>query len=219
MDEKEEQLSQLLADHRFIDWVVNPDSIYSSYWLPWIAERDIHAALATEARNFIILLGGAGVRNDHPLPQQGVHNLWQQIADSVQREAATDTATPLVLMNTQGVDKRTKRRTLYWLAAAVVIGLVTTITLFYPRNNDIRSAIDTNNTTLSSQLVRYNGTDKNQLIFLPDGSKITLAKGAQVTYHRLMNGDTRNVELTGEAFLMWRGTRQNPSLSIRLKWW
>jgi len=49
-------------------------------------------------------------------------------------------------------------------------------------------------------VVRYNGNGKNELFFLPDGSKITLAKGARISYNRLMNGSKREVSLSGEAF-------------------
>ena len=38
------------------------------------------------------------------------------------------------------------------------------------------------------------------MIFLPDGSKVTLTKGARVSYDRLMNGKERKVMLNGEAF-------------------
>jgi ferric-dicitrate binding protein FerR (iron transport regulator) len=204
MDEKEEQLSQLLADHRFIDWVVNPQSIYASYWLQWIAESEHHAALAAEARSFLLQLSDAAGQNDHPLPQKGVDALWQQIASSAQQEDSA--ALPSYMAPATGTF--TKRRKGYWLAAALLIGLVTTMTFFLTGKTDTPPVIDTPNNTLSSKLVRYNGTDKNQLIFLPDGSKITLAKGGQVTYHRLMNGNTRDVELTGEAFF---DVAKNPS--------
>ena len=49
-------------------------------------------------------------------------------------------------------------------------------------------------------MIRYNGSEKNELVFLPDGSKVTLAKGARISYNRLMNGKKRKVFLSGEAF-------------------
>ena len=99
--------------------------------------------------------------------------------------------------------KQTTNRRWYWMAAAAVItGIIVFFgTAFFKPSSEERSVAELNKKIQpSTELTRFNGSEKNELVFLPDGSKVTLARGSRISYNRLMNGKKRKVCLTGEAF-------------------
>ncbi|MDF2191505.1 FecR family protein [Paraflavitalea sp. CAU 1676] len=202
MEDKEKKINGLLVDHRFIDWVLDPDSIYKEYWLGWMATSEEHQALANEARAFVVELKSATTEGPS-FTTAKADGLWSQITASIAEEERNEYAQatgsqPAIIAPL----KRGRFRPWVWAAAAVVIVCIGFAgwQLVSKRSPNTTVAGNTEAATPSPQLVRYNGTDRNQLIFLPDGSKVTLGKGAQITYNRLMNGDKRDVVLNGEAF-------------------
>ena len=56
MINREEKINALLLDNRFVDWVINPQSPYAEYWLQWISAGTDNAALAEEAKCFLLEL-------------------------------------------------------------------------------------------------------------------------------------------------------------------
>ena len=98
--------------------------------------------------------------------------------------------------------KRPGYRRWYWAAAASLIFFLGFLYL-KPNNNNIQFSLvsDVPKENLPpSEVTHFNGSEKNELVFLPDGSKVTLAKGSRITYSRLMNGKKRKVSLSGVAF-------------------
>lgn len=189
MEGREEEISSLLLDNRFVDWVINPQSPYAEYWLQWIANKPENAALAEEAKNFLLELRKAERDNDLDVSWAIIEQIWKPIEDAVaidQRAAQ------------QKAGARGRR---YAMAAAIMGAIVLTMVIIYQqKSNQPATGAKRKIAHVSNDLVRYNGNDKNELFFLPDGSKVTLAKGARIAYNRLMNGRKRNVELTGDAF-------------------
>lgn len=74
----------------------------------------------------------------------------------------------------------------YRMAAVIAIGLILGYSIYYLSSNS-------STTTFYSQ----NGREK---IELPDGSLVTLNKGAEITYPKSFDSETRLVNFTGEAF-------------------
>jgi transmembrane sensor len=191
MNQREDIINALLLDNRFVDWVINQQSPYAEYWLQWIASNAEHAALAEEARRFLIELRKAEMDTDdhRTIHESSTEQLWQQIRNEIEQA-------PVI-----PVQKRPVHRW-YWVAAAAVVGLIVWAGMVWiqPARQSVVTAEKTGSPASASEILRYNGSDKNELFFLPDGSSVVLAKGARITYNRLLNGQKREVSLTGEAF-------------------
>lgn len=87
------------------------------------------------------------------------------------------------------MDKKRKRRTLLRVAASISILLIL----------GMSSALLLHKKQVELITVASNLGEKKQLI-LPDSSSVTLNAGSSITYPESFNGDTRDVELSGEAF-------------------
>ncbi len=200
MSERAEKINALLLDNRFVDWVLNPQSPYARYWLQWIAESSENVSLAEEARQFLLELRTAEADGE-AADESSVEQMWEHINFSITQEK------PVAVKN------HPHRAPVYWLAAAVFAGLILVGAVFIfrqPAQAPVASATFINENTPSVEVVRYNGSENNELFFLPDGSKVVLAKGARISYSRLMNGSKRQVQLTGEAFFDVAKNPQKP---------
>ena len=200
MKQKEEKINELLLDNRFVDWLINPQSPYAAYWLQWTAVSAENAALAEAAREFLLELRMAENDQEQEITDNETAPLWEQIRENIDQESA-----PVLKM------QRMPQWT-YWLAAAAIAGLILLLGATWSKQPGRPSLLakTTRENPPSQEVIRYNGNEKNELFFLPDGSRITLAKGARITYNRLMNGDKREVVLTGEAFFDVAKNPQRP---------
>jgi ferric-dicitrate binding protein FerR (iron transport regulator) len=190
MKQKEERINELLLDNRFVDWLINPQSPYAAYWLQWTAASADNAALAEAAREFLLELRMAENDQEQEITDPETGPLWEQIRGNIDQESVP-------VLKTHRLPQW-----IYWLAAAAVAGVVLVLGITWskqPAQPSLASKTTRENPP-SQEVIRYNGNEKNELFFLPDGSRITLAKGARITYNRLMNGNKREVILTGEAF-------------------
>jgi len=207
MNQKEEKINELLLDNRFVDWLVNAESPYAEYWLQWIKASAENAALAAEAKSFLLELQLAETSREHSPDEAMTGHLWKNI-----REAIGEPMAPIVYQYQQPQQRLNRRW--YWTAAAALTGLVLLAGMLFVTRPARQQPTIPGAVSVASQppseLVRYNGNDKNELIFLPDGSKITLAKDARISYNRLMNGNKREVSLTGEAFFDVAKNPQRP---------
>ncbi|MBO9152243.1 FecR family protein [Chitinophaga sp. GCM10012297] len=188
----EEHIHHLLLDNRFIDWVVNPQSPYAEYWLQWIAADNENAALAEEAKRFILEMRRA--------EQEGAEDVHEDKLD----EMLANIKTGIAPGRRGGGHKK-----LLWLAAAIVTGAMAVSTLFFlpkthPGQEGSASQVE------AADVVRYNGNKEDELLFLPDGSKVILSKGARISYNLLMNGSKREITLSGDAFFDVAPNAQKP---------
>lgn len=190
MNKREEKISELLLDNRFVDWVINPQSPYTEYWLLWINADAENVGLAEEAKSFLLELRSAGNDTGKEINEGVAEQMLMNIKNAIQQDS------PVVEM------KGSARRRWYWAGAAACTGILifSGILFFKQQDRPISLTEPAREVQSSNEVIRYNGSQKNELIFLPDGSKVTLTKGARVSYDRLMNGKERKVMLNGEAF-------------------
>jgi len=190
MTNREEKIHTLLLDNRFVDWVVNPQSPYAEYWLQWISISPENAALAEDAKNFLWEFR----TTENETSKEINEGITEQMLINI-REAIAQDASPVF------IQKQTTRRW-YWMAAAAITGVMVFFGIkFFNQSSEDISAVELKKEIQPSpEVIRYNGSEKNELVFLPDGSKVTLAKGARISYNRLLNGKKRKVFLSGEAF-------------------
>lgn len=190
MDNREEKINALLLDNRFVDWVINPQSPYAEYWLQWINTSRENALLAEEAKSFLLEFRATEIEVDKKINERVAEQMLTHIREAIDQDL------PPVIM------KKTTTHRWYWMAAAAITGIIVFFgTGFFKPSSEERSVAELNKKIQpSAELTRFNGSEKNELVFLPDGSKVTLAKGSRISYNRLMNGKKRKVCLTGEAF-------------------
>lgn len=182
MDHQEEKIHALLLDNRFVDWVINPQSPYAGYWLQWAATDPEHAWLLEEAKHFLLEMRLAEEEGQQELSEVQLEQMLDRIREEI---------TPVP-------QKRSIAK--YWyMAAAVLAGAIAlSIFMFSPKENTIAGT--DKKEAYSTDVIRYNGNKEDELLFLPDGSKVVLAKGARISYNMLMNGSKREVTLSGDAF-------------------
>lgn len=186
----EAHIHALLLDNRFIDWVVNPQSPYAEYWLQWIAADGSNATVAEEARRFILEMRMAGHEGPEDVPEDKLDEMLGNIKAGV-------------------APAHRSNKKWYWMAAAVVAGAIVAAALFpfpTPRSGAGIAAAEVQMT----DVVRYNGNKEDELLFLPDGSKVILSRGARISYNLLMNGDKREITLSGDAFFDVAPNPQKP---------
>lgn len=182
MDLQEEKIHALLLDNRFVDWVINPQSPYAGYWLHWAATDPEHAWLLEEAKHFLLEMRLAEEEGQQELSEVQLEQMLDRIREEI---------TPVP-------QKRSIAK--YWYMAAAVLAGAIALTLFmYAPKQDTVTGTDRKE-AYSTDVIRYNGNKEDELLFLPDGSKVVLAKGARISYNMLMNGSKREVTLSGEAF-------------------
>lgn len=70
---------ELLADDRFVDWVLSDGKLHAAYWQAWIQEKQERAALVEDARAMVREL-------QHSSPQEtlDVDAAWQRLQSSIQ---------------------------------------------------------------------------------------------------------------------------------------
>lgn len=189
MENKEGKISGLLKDNRFVDWVFNPQSQYGEFWLNWISQSKENIRLAEEAKQFLLAIKAIEVGNNKEMEQGNISRLWADIEQGIELSEIKP-------------EKRVKKY-VYWMAAASVAGVILFVfSLLYrgPLNNETDPPAVSLTNQNAGELVRYNGSPENELVFLPDGSRVVLGRGAKLTYYRLLNGRKREVMLHGDAF-------------------
>lgn len=202
MSKMQEKTNALLLDNRFVDWVINPQSPYAEYWLQWINTDPENAAIAEGARNFLLEFRAGEKDTSREIDNETIESMLMNIRQAIDHDSSV-----------VAIKKPVNRRW-YWAAAAVA-SVISLLGFFYfkPGNNNVQlSAVkeDPKEKMPPSEVTHFNGSEKNELVFLPDGSKVTLAKGSRITYSRLMNGKKRKVFLNGEAFFDVEKNPQRP---------
>ncbi|MBS1604008.1 MAG: FecR domain-containing protein [Bacteroidetes bacterium] len=196
MDQRENKINQLLLDNRFVDWVVDPDSPYGEYWREWTAASEEKASLAAEARRFLLELKRSQREAEGGKAVAGLKaEMWDSIAAGV-REYGNESSIEEPPLSRRVPILR------YWLGAAAVAGLVLVagVGLLHKHPSRLVPEAPPKEQLASTEIIRYNGSERNELFYLPDGSHITLGKGARISYSRLLSGAKREVSLVGEAY-------------------
>jgi len=191
VENREDKISSLLQDNRFVDWVFNPQSQYGEFWLHWISADKENARSAEEAKELLLSIKMAEAGNNKKTEEADINDIWAGIEAGIEHNGRRQ--------------KKGAKKYIYWLAAASFVGAIFfASSLFYDKPAKIevgmqQRAINSDNQN-DGELVRYNGSTENELVFLPDGSRIVLSKGAKITYYRLLNRKKREVMLDGDAF-------------------
>jgi transmembrane sensor len=188
----ENELDELLQDDNFIDWVIAPDAQSNDYWYNWEQQDPARKEILQEAKEIVLAIykneSAASVLPDKELTTSA----WEEIHSRI-------------LTTEKRISTIKFRRWYKYAIAAAVLGAVA-ITFFWTRPGSgtapvqkAQQGLFVNNLN-SSEIEFKNNGEKNEVIDLADGSRITLSKNSSLRYARLFNDSKREVYLEGEAF-------------------
>jgi transmembrane sensor len=204
-----EELLLFLQDDKFIDWVMNPTGIYAEYWDKFLQQHPELSEPAGEATTLIKSLYQHEFAEFTPAKPIVVDALWKRIHRDTTAQTG-DSARPAPSINPDASPTAVspesspypaKRRRWIIPAAAASIALLVISYLYISRQSP---AAPRNQTALTStahqDIERINHSAGYKLVYLPDGSKVTLFGNSSIKYDKLFTANTRDVYLHGEAF-------------------
>ncbi|HPE57649.1 MAG: DUF4974 domain-containing protein [Bacteroidales bacterium] len=179
-------VEDFLQDETFLSWVSNPDSRHACYWNEWSARHPEALATIEEAKKMAGMLQFTNFRaND------------QQVNEALTRLNHTLDVQEVVTKKTRHNFSKQGYRVAAVLLLLVAFGafLITT----HQKNST--------ETAFWTEVTAPYGTVKN--LILPDQSIVFLNAGSKIRYPKNFQGDTREVELCGEA---WFDVHHNETL-------
>jgi transmembrane sensor len=185
----DEQVAQLLQDDRLINWVLAPNDEIIAYWEQWMKENPTGVTALFRARGIVHDLAYTERPDD---ARELADSIWAGIDSVIANPIETPEPIPL-----------RRRPITTWLLAASFAGLVILGgSLFWSRTSGRPQPPEQKvaNLLVHQDLDRVNQTDLNQVIYLVDGSRVTLQPGAGIRYAAFLQKDKREVYLKGNAF-------------------
>jgi transmembrane sensor len=177
-------VEQLIQDSRFRAWVKNPTVAEDSAWHEWLQYNSHQRQIVAEARAIVLAI--------HPVSSESISDF----------EINNEISDILAHINDEAQEPvKAARSGLLWLKIAASITIVALAGL-YAWNNLGDGIIQTPQaSTMDDYMMEHvNKSEKPLLINLPDQSSVLLSQNSVIRYPREFKGDTRNVELEGNAF-------------------
>ena len=172
----------------FIKWITAPDHENIAYWENWMKEHPDQADSLLEAKKLALHLQEA--ENPFKLEQLS-KSIWETINARI--------ATPKKIIPFFNF----RYRAFVYRAAAVITALTILGSSVYYLVN-INARINTTHPLLGriekNSLKRMNGSVHNQVVYLVDGTSVTLEKGSSIRHSVFLQKDKREVYLDGNAF-------------------
>ncbi len=188
------------SDATFRKWVLNPDEESNYFWERWIIsnpekKHDIEKA---------ILIVKAISFEEVNFKGNEKQRLYKRIENTVHsKELTNDTigSTHIYPINAPHPSSSSSNffsRSIFYRIASILIGtLIIAYAVIYLQNkeeNPVQSE------PIISLIEKEIFKGQKMTIYLPDGSIVNLNSSSKITYPEKFSGDTREVELTGEAF-------------------
>jgi transmembrane sensor len=182
-------LADFIQDDAFIRWARSPDVESDAFWQQIGVLYPHQKEVIAQARQTVLNLAEL---SRPAFDEQEAGLIWAQIEGQMDE---TPVSTPVF-----------KLSWVRYVAAAIVVLLVgwgiqrwhrEPQTLYGQRTGQLGNLREEVNANLSEKVVQ-----------LPDGSRVTLAKGSRISFPESMEGGKREVYLSGEAFF---DVKRNPS--------
>jgi transmembrane sensor len=183
----DEQVALLLQDDRLIQWVLSPDAGLIAYWEQWIRDNPEKTPALFKARGIVHDLAYVERPED---AETFADTIWSDI------ETELDNQPP-----TRVLPARRRFLSSFWIAASLTGLVFLGGVLWYKQTNRPQQPEQkVANLLVRQDLDRVNQTDRSQVVYLVDGSKVTLQPGAGIRYAAFLQKDKREVYLHGDAF-------------------
>ena len=178
----------LLQDDKLISWVLSPDEETIAYWEQWMKDNPDEVAALFKARGIIHDL--AYTERPAGAPQLAA-SIWSGISQQLDKEPAP--ALPL---------RRNNAARVFRVAACLagILLLAGAVAWFRQTNRPPQQEQKVANFLVRQDLDRVNQTDRSQVVYLVDGSKVTLQPGSGIRHAAFLQKDKREVYLEGNAF-------------------
>jgi ferric-dicitrate binding protein FerR (iron transport regulator) len=178
----------LLRDDRLIHWVLSPDVESIAFWEQWMKDNPEKVPALFKARGIVHDLAYAERPED---AGEFAETIWSGIGAALQDPSTTSGR------------KRRRPRTAIWLAASLTGVLLVGGAIAWWLRQDNRAPQPEQkvaNLLVRQDLDRVNQTDRSQIVYLVDGSKVILQPGSGIRYAAFLQKDKREVYLQGNAF-------------------
>ncbi|WP_020597539.1 FecR family protein [Spirosoma panaciterrae] len=183
-----------VLDSRFRQWVLTNSPAEQTFWNAWLQNNPDKVDLILAARQFVIQMQQA----QDELTDEEFTTEVARIRTN--RQKAQDLSEPELTPEEQPEPRRFG----VWIRIAAVIALVGlgAVVFWYGRRPTTPLALYQHTVEQQAGAVQnvQNTTNASQLIRLPDGSKVTLYRGSQISFPRSFTANQREVFLVGEAF-------------------
>ncbi len=188
MSYSHEELEALLQNEEFIRWATSQETGENAYWESWVQQEPDRQALVEFIRNL------------HAAEQVGHSN--RELADEVWHAVQLQMETPV--------------RRIGWRKYAAAAGVAIVLGaagLWYglSGNKTGEGGLVVQKVNSVNITARNNGKAP-KIVYLTDGTRITLGRNSSLAYSNLLHGDKREVHLEGEAFFEVTKDAQRPFL-------
>lgn len=190
MENFDEPIFSFFENDEFIKWATNPDAASNTYWSAWIQKNPHRADDLSKAKQIAKDLAKA----QKPLNAEKLSkDIWKNIHATIEVPKNVIPIAPY----------RSKRKN-YFIAASVAGLLMAASSLYFLLNTN------KNGGTLASQpiasvvvnndLQHINSSAQSRVVYLVDGSKVTLQPGSSIKHAVFLQKDKREIYLDGDAF-------------------
>lgn len=171
----------LINDEQFIQWIIAPTEELDLYWTNWATAHPQYATLIKDAKAIVLNMHEAQ-KEDLATIDEMSSSTWNQIIDTLE--------------NTPQKTKKIRSKFLWWSAAAVVLVLLSITWLMQRPQHSINQLLSNE----KDYVIKSNLSETPMVVFLPDGSKVSLEPGSSLKSKILLNDSIREVYLQGNAF-------------------
>lgn len=175
---------ELISDNRFTSWANGEDSSDSEYWDSWELNHPGHAAEFREAVRTVKNLRFRGVS----ISPNDIAYSWTKTSDKIEQNKSVS-------------------RSRYFLSQATKVAAVLLLPLMlasgwllYKQHNLTQKYSNLLENKHAQNLTVVAPICARIVVDLPDGSKVWLNSGSELTYPVVFNTSERRVHLTGEAY-------------------
>ena len=190
MENFDAHIFSFLEDDTFINWATNPDESGNTYWNAWMQRNPDRIGDLLKAKQIAQNLAKAQKpANTEKLSK----DIWENIHSHI---AVPQNVIPISA-------KRSERKS-YFIAASVAGLLLVTSSVYFLFNANKNSRTDSvqkiASTVINDNLQHTNSSAENRVVYLVDGSKVTLQPGSSIKHAVFLQKDKREIYLDGDAF-------------------
>lgn len=174
----------LISSRQFISWVRGDEVENADYWNQWEKNHSDHVSEFREAVRTVKMLNFRGTS----VPQADIHYLWNKTQ---------------VRMNTQQKSESDRSWMIPFIRVAAMLTIPLLIVsgwLFYSQNEIKQKYANLVENKIDQKLTIVAPIGARMLVDLPDGSKVWLNSGSELTYPVIFSSEERRVSLVGEAY-------------------
>jgi ferric-dicitrate binding protein FerR (iron transport regulator) len=187
----DDHLYEFLGNDTFMLWITHPDDASNAYWNNWMKENPEQEADLLKARQLALDLAAAQTPTIDTGKLSG--EIWANMQATLQ---SSQRIIPIT--------RNQQRKNNYWIAASLAGLLLLAASLYFVLNTRKNSS-DLAEQKVAALMVKdslqqINTSTKNRMVYLVDGTKITLQPGASIKHMAFFQKNIREVNLEGDAF-------------------